>query len=123
MASEDSVEDYLLWIPSILAIPVDGVGKVNELHDSFDRAVPSLADQFDSARKDLVIGYTRRKAHIAAEERNHHGREDAAVSDLEHQHVWIPWLGKDRAGAKLLRSHLEKTSSVPVLIQKELRLD
>ena len=45
------------------------------------------------------------------------------MPDLQHKHGLIPWFGIDRACAELLRSHFQETSSVPVLIQKEFRLD
>ena len=73
MASEDSVENNFLGNPPVLAVSVDGVCKPNEFHDPFDRPLPLLANQLDSLGKDLVIDYTRREAHVAAEERHDRG--------------------------------------------------
>jgi hypothetical protein len=123
MASEDSVENHFFRHSPMLAIPVDGVGKPDKLHDAFDGTLPALANQLDSLREDLIVHYTRGEAHVVTEERHDHLGENAPMGDLENQHVWIPGFREDRAGAELLRSHFEKTPSVPVLIQKELRLD
>src|SRR5579864_2025231 len=123
MASEDSVEDVCFADAPVLAISVDGVGKPDEAYDAFERLVLAFANQFHSAREELVIGNTRRKAHVPAEEWNHRVPQDAPIRDLQDEHIFVSRLGKDRARPELLRSHFEETSSVPVLIQKELRLD
>jgi hypothetical protein len=123
MASEDSVENFILWGPPALAISVDGIGKLDELHDPFESPVVSLAHQVDRGREDLVVGYARRMAHVASEERNHSVPKDLTVPELQDQHLLVPGLGKDGARPELLRSQLQETSSIPVLIQKELRLN
>lgn len=45
------------------------------------------------------------------------------MRDLENEHVSVPRFREDRARAKLLRSHFQEASPVPVLIKKKLRLD
>ena len=122
MASEDSVEDQLLWYTPILAAIVNGVRKPDEFHETLLAAVSSTIHELDSVGKDLIVLYTRRKAHIPTEERNDGVPEDTTIRDLQDEHIFVSRLGKDRARLELLRSHLEKTSSVPVLIKKKLRL-
>jgi hypothetical protein len=123
MASEDSVENLTLSDSPMLAVPVDGVSKANELDDAFATPMPALADQVDNGREDLIVGYTRGEAHVATEERTHHVPQDLAIADLQDEHILVPGFGKDRARSELLLSHFQKASSIPVLIQKELRLD
>ena len=123
MASEDSVENVTLWNPSVLAVSIDGVGKVDEFDYAFETAMPPLTNKVDSGREDLVVDYARREAHVVLEEWDNSVPQDLAIRDLENQHIFVPAFGKDRAGAKLLRSQFQELSSVPVLIQKEHRLD
>jgi hypothetical protein len=107
MASEDSVENLSLRDATVLAVAIDGVGQPNEFNDAFESPVPTLVHKVDGGREDLVVDYTRRKAHVVPEDK----------------HVLVPTFGKDRAGPELLRSHLQEAPSIPVLIEKELRLD
>ena len=107
----------------MLAISVDGVGKVDELNESFDGPMPSLGYKVDSSSEDLVVDHSRGIAHVVVEERHDNVPQDLPIRDLQHQHRLIPGFREDRARAELLRSHLEEPSSIPVLIQKELRLD
>ena len=123
MASEDSVENLTLRDAPVPAVPVDGVGKSHQLHNSFTRPMPALTNKVDSGSEDLVVDYTRRKAHVVAEERNDRIPQDLPIRDLQHEHGLIPWFGKDRARSELLRSQFQEASSVPVLVEKELRLD
>ena len=123
MASEDSVENLMLWDPPILAISIDGVGKLDHFDESFASPMPTLGHKVDRHREDLIIRYTRRKAHVISEERNDCVPQDLPIRDLQYEHALVPWFGKDRTRSELLRSHLQETSSVPVLIQKELRLN
>ena len=123
MASEDPVENLILRKPPVLAVPVDGVRKLDELNDAFETSVPTLIYKVDSGREDLVVHYTRRKTHVAAEKRHDNVPKDLPMRDLQDEHALVPRFGKDCARAELLRSHFQELSSVPVLIQKELRLD
>ena len=68
MASEDSAENHFLRNSSILAVSVDRVGKLDELDDAFECPLPTLVNHVDGGREDLVVVYTRREAHVAAEE-------------------------------------------------------
>jgi hypothetical protein len=123
MASEDSVEDLTLRDSPILAVSIDGVSKRDELNDAFATLMPPLADQVDGGGEDLVVRYARRKAHVAPEERNNYVPQDLSIRDLQDEHILVPGFREDRARSELLRSHFEESPSVPVLIQKELRLD
>ena len=123
MASEDSVDNNLLRDPSMLAVAIDHVGKPHEPKKTFQRPMTSVVYGAHRCSEDLVIIYTRRKAHVPPEERHNHVVQDASIGDLQHEHVGIARLRKDASGAKLLRSHFQEASSVPVLIEKELRLD
>ncbi len=123
MASEDSVENLLLRNSPVLTITIDSVGKLDELDEAFASPVVTSIHKVNGRREDLVINHTRRKAHVVPEEGNNRVLEDPTIRDLQHQHALVPRFGKDRAGAELLRSHLQEFPSVPVLIQKELRLD
>jgi hypothetical protein len=123
MASEDSVENVLRRDSSVLAVPIDGVGKPNQSGDPLERLVLASIDQLNSTREDLVVGHTRRKAHIPPKERNDGVSQDPSIRDLQDEHIFVPRFGEDAARPELCRSHLKKTPSVPVLIQEELRLD
>jgi hypothetical protein len=123
MASEDSVENLCLRDPSVLAVAIDGVGESDELYEPLTRAMKTLAYKVHHVRKDLVVHYARRKAHVVPEERNHSVPEDLAVRDLQDQYGRISRFREDRARPKLLRSHFQESPPVPVLIQEELRLD
>ena len=94
MASEDSVENLTLSDSPMLAVTVDPVGKLDDLYEPFQSAVPSLGHKVDSAREDLVIGYARGEAHVAAEEWNHRVLKDLAVANLQHEYRLVPWFGK-----------------------------
>jgi hypothetical protein len=76
MASEDSVENFTLRCAPVLAVPVDRVGKVDQLYEPIAATMPSLAHQVDSCREDLIVRYPRRKAHVTLEERDHYVPED-----------------------------------------------
>jgi hypothetical protein len=123
MASEDSVENLLLRNPPVLTVAINGVGKFDEFDEALASPVMALIHKADSSREDLIVDYARGKAHVVPEERNNRVPEDSTIRDLQDQHALIPWFGKDRAGTELLRSHFQELSSVPVLIEKELRLD
>ena len=95
MASEDSVENDFSRYSSVLAIPIDGVRKLDELHKPFDGAVAAIDNSVNRGGEDLIVLHARRKAHVAAEERHHNCVQDASIIDLQHQHVWIARLRKD----------------------------
>ena len=97
MASEDSVENLILRDPPVLAIPIDGVGKSNELHESLASAVSALIHKPDDSREDLVVACTCGKPHVVTEERHNSVPKDLAIRDLEHKHIFIPRLREYRA--------------------------
>jgi hypothetical protein len=123
MASEDSVENLLLRNASVLAVPVDGVGKAHKPHDSFDTSLPAFTNKLDSGGEDLVVDSACGKPHVVPKKGYDHVPQDTPIRDLQHQHVLIPWFREDRARAELLCSQFKEASSIPVLIEKELRLD
>jgi hypothetical protein len=123
MASEDSVENLFLRDSPVLAVAIDGVGKVDELYEPFDGPLPPLIHKVDHGREDLVVRYTRRKAHVALEERDDDVTQDTPIRNPQNEHALISRFGKDAARSELLRSHFEEPPSLPVLVQKELRFD
>jgi hypothetical protein len=123
MASEDSVEDVLLFGPPLLATRIHRIRNTDKPSEPLSTAVVPLFEHIHHGGKGFVVRYTRRKGHVATEERNHGVPQDAAMPDLEDQDRWVSRLGKDRSSSKYLRSHLEETSSIPVLINVKLRLN
>lgn len=83
MASEDSVEDQLLWDPSVLAAIIDGVREPHEFHETLLAALSSVIHELDGVGKDLVVLYARRKAHVRAEERHDPVSQDGSVTNPE----------------------------------------
>ncbi len=123
MASEDSVEHLVMRYASMLAVPIEGVGELDDASQALRGSMPALSEQLDDDCEDLIVDHTRRIAHVSAEEGYDGVQKDTSIRDLENQHVLVPRLGKDRAGTKLLRSHFQEASSLPVLVKEKLRLD
>jgi hypothetical protein len=94
MASEDSVEDLTLRDSPMLTVPVDGVGKADELNEPLATSMPALANQVDNGGEDLVVRYARRKAHVTPEERNHHVPQDLTIRVFRTSTSSFPGFGK-----------------------------
>ena len=97
MASEDPVENLCLRDPPVLAVPIDGVGELDEFNDAFESPMSTLINKVDGGREDLVVHHTRRKAHVVPEEWNDSIPKDLPIPDSQHKHVLVPRFGKDGA--------------------------
>src|SRR5215470_8455704 len=86
---------------------------------------PVLAslEEADRLCEQCVVAFLPGERHIAFQKRDDLLRDGLPRRDGIHQHVWVSLLRKDTTGLEDFACELEETTSIPVLIDEELRID
>src|SRR5262249_6934519 len=123
MASEDSVDDNFQRPLSLLAFVIHRICKLHDRDQSLRRAMESSLEHLDCLEISGDVGLAGRVLHVSLQERNDLLRNRTPRRDGVYQNVRVARLRMNRSRLKEISELLEKVSSVPMLVDKKLRIN
>ena len=80
-------------------------------------------EEADGLREQCVVSFLPGERHVGFQKRDDLLRDGPPGRDGVHQHVGVSLFRKDATGLEDFARELEETTSIPVLIDEEFRID